>query len=334
MILINWLLELYAAGLALYLTLYKLLRVSWWPLGLASNFMHWLTLPAVALLGLSIWRRRWQTALLLLPSAAYFLTRYGTRFIRREPPTAKGTPLTIYTFNIHAEEEGISEIAAVIRAAEADVVALQEVTVKAAAYFAREFADMYPYQKAHHASQPTDGQAVLSRFPILEDEYWQNPVANTVLGHQRVLIDWNRTPIVLYNLHPIHPRMASGKIYDEGPRGEELSVALDKAAQETAPVLWAGDFNMTEESRDYERITQRYQDCFRAVGYGWGLSFPDLSAPQARPAKGYPSFPLRMIRLDYVFADAAWQPISAELWTSSGGSDHRPFRVRLVLRPR
>ncbi|MBX3080063.1 MAG: endonuclease/exonuclease/phosphatase family protein [Anaerolineae bacterium] len=332
MILINWLLQVYAVGITLYLALYIVFRLAWWPLALLSNFMHWLTLPAAAIFGISLWRKRWKMALVMLPSAGYFLIRYGPRWIPRRQPMPTGKVLTLFTYNIHAEEEGLAEIAAVIREADADVVALQEVTVNAAAYLASEFATSYPYQKAHHASQPTDGQAILSRFPIQEDDYWQNPVASFVLGHQRALIAWHETPIALYNLHPIHPRMIEGKIYDEVPRGEEIEISLAKAAQEKVPVVWAGDFNMTEESRDYERITQRYQDCFRSVGYGWGLSFPDLSHPQALPTKGYMRVPFRLIRLDYVFADIAWQPISAELWPSSGGSDHRPFRVRLALR--
>lgn len=297
-----------------------------------GTFAYWLTLPALPLLALSLWRRRWREVLLLLPSAGFLLNEWR---VRRQPQIAPAalTPhlsyqFTVLTFNMHAESEHTDAIAAVIRASGADVVALQEVSRPAAAYFDAQLRDLYPYQACHHGSDPTDGQGILSKSPIQEDEYWQNSALNRfVLGHQRVKLELGGRAVVLYNSHPVHPGLVEGAWFDEGPRGAEIAVTLRKAAAERDPTILLGDFNMPDQSQDYQRITALYRDAYRDAATGWGLTFPDLTSPQARSG-GRPLPPLLLLRLDYQFYSAPLVAQAARVWPTSGGSDHRPVWVQ------
>lgn len=302
-------------------------------IGLISNFSFWLTLPAVILAPLLLLWRRWLVSLLLLPTAIYCVITYATRFRSNGKPALapQGKQLTILTYNMHAEDQHLAEVVAVIAGSGADVVAIQEFSVEADSYFLTHLQAIYPHQRVHHNGSRTDGQGILSKYPILDDDYWQNPVNSLVLGHQRAHIDWKGTTIALYNLHPIHPGLVDGKLYDEMPRGQEIEVALNKAAQERVPVIMVGDFNMSEESLDYQRITAEYRDVYRAVGQGMGFTFPDHSQPQSRADGKLPLIPILLIRLDYCFVSSEWTPLEAQVWHSSGGSDHRPLRAKLLL---
>ena len=116
------------------------------------------------------------------------------------------------------------------------------------------------------------------------------------------------------------------------PRGQEIDSVLEQAAQDTGAVLIMGDFNMTDQNEDYQRITARFGDSFRAVGRGMGFTFPDLSTFQSLP--DYWPLPVRLfpfLRLDYVFHNASFRPITAHIWPNAGGSDHRPVWVELAL---
>jgi vancomycin resistance protein VanJ len=328
----NRLMRLYAIGTAFYLAAYKQLRWRWWPLPLLSNFLVWLTLPAALLFSWMTLRGRWKDAMLLAPTAAYFGLQYAARYMPRPVKQYIGRRLKVFTYNLHAEEQNLEQMATVILSTGADIIALQEVSHAAEVYFAEKLTAQFPYQRIHHGeTSETDGQGVLSRFPICESEYWQNPINSFLLGHQRVVIQWDDVPITIFNLHPIHPGLVDGKIYDETPRGQEIEFALRRSLSELGAVIWMGDFNMCDESDDYARITQYYRDVFREQGQGLGFTFPDLNTPQARFENSYPTLPIRLVRLDFIFVNEWWATADAKVWHTSGGSDHRPVWAQLVL---
>jgi endonuclease/exonuclease/phosphatase (EEP) superfamily protein YafD len=114
------------------------------------------------------------------------------------------------------------------------VVALQELSQPMADHLAAALAAEYPYQAAHtRANEPVPGQGVLSRYPIVDDEYWRVHLAT-----QRVTLDVDGQTVVFYNAHPIMPLSRGG--FDR--RAEEMTDLLARAADETGPMLLAGDF--------------------------------------------------------------------------------------------
>jgi endonuclease/exonuclease/phosphatase (EEP) superfamily protein YafD len=321
---VTWLaIGAYGVITALWASL-KLVDSTWLPVEIISSLAPLLLLPSLLFVPLSLWRRRWPVVLVSLPAAATFLLGYGGFFLPRSVQKPATQPLRFLTYNVHAESVDVQPMLDVIRVTDADIVALQEVSPAMATALAAHMADEYPYQALHpNFDNPIFGQGVLSRYPIVEDEYWV-----ISLGHQRVKIDRMGTPLVLYNTHPVHPfLLEQGKIFDMQPHQREMQEVLRRAALDDGEVLVAGDLNMTDQASDYARLAAQFHDTYREVGWGLGWTFPDFTQPDAQPVKTplLSAFGRPMARIDFIFHNGALHPVSARVWPTSGGSDHRPI---------
>lgn len=310
----------YGLSVSFFSIIRLIIGEQWVLIAFFNTFAHLLWLPALGLLPLFALLRQWRSvALLTLPVVMYVLT-YGGQFIPRTAAAPENaTQFTLATYNLFASGEAPNARIAVIRDLNADVVALQEITVDFAAAVENELADLYPYRALHPvATQGTAGQGILSRYPILEDEFWRYDWLYIALGHQRVVLDMEGVSVVLYNLHPAHPGMANPKLFfDPTQRNREIGELLALAERETGAVLLAGDFNMPDLSEDYGHITQHLGDAYRAVGWGMGWTFHN-------------ALPFPFMRLDYVFYSDAFQPLSAFVGENAD-SDHAPLLVTLAL---
>jgi vancomycin resistance protein VanJ len=286
----------------------------------------------LVLLPLSLLARHWRVAMTLTPAVLLFVSAYGGRFIPRTVAHAAEAPtFKMLTYNLHAEVDHLDGIIQVIRDANADIVTVQELSYPAAARFAAELSALYPYQALHPRHYPNAGQGVLSRFPLWDDVYWHNTKPPDSLGHMSVKVLIQGVTVNLFNTHPLRP-VLHGIAFDDGPRRKEIADVLNRAAKVEGPILIAGDFNMTDQTGDYFRITERFKDTYAEVGWGLGLTFPDAypsTAPTQWLRRAVP-VPLFM-RLDYIFHTAQFQAIQANVWPSSGGSDHHPVLVELAL---
>ncbi len=319
------LINAYGLSVAGFLLLRALIGESWNLIALFNSIAHLLFLPAILLLPLALLLRRRFTLLLLAPALLAFLVAYGPAFM---PRTALAAPdsdtLSVLTYNLKFQAHDLDAALHVIREADADLVALQELSEPMAQQFAVVFADIYPYQALHtRPDQGVVGQGVLSRYPIIEDEYWRIHMAM-----QRVTVDLNGQTVTLYNAHPMQPISRDG--FDR--RGEEISDLLARAITETNPVILAGDFNMSDQSADYGRVTMHYQDAYRASGWGLGFTFP-VTSPHSggQAAPSLFRFVPPLVRLDYVFHDNTFTSQEARVWPDAGGSDHLPVFVVLGM---
>ncbi len=323
--------SLYGLGTALFLALDLAAGEELPIIGLFNTMLPALLLPAIALAIAWLAARRWKLALLMAPAMLALLSGYGRLFVPRPNPAPTAPQVSVLTFNLHAERVALMPMVAVIRAANADIVALQELSPEAAATFRAQIGDLYPYQALHlHPNNPVMGQGVLSKHPLRDSVYWQ-----VAMWHQRVLVTVGDIDIALYNVHPHIPfaRRPNGLAFDATHRGQDIADILARAGGEGMPVILAGDFNMTDRCAHYRWVTQNYRDAFREVGRGFGFTFPDFSSPTALP-RGLPrvALPLPLLtRIDYVFYSAHFQAADALVWPSAGGSDHRPVLARLAF---
>ncbi len=313
-----------------------------------NTFAHLMWMPALVLLPLMLLLRQWQFALTLLLPVVMFVSHYGMRFIPQQPPTLADSSisLTLQTYNLLGNNRTPELIPQVITDISADVVALQEVSV--------DFADrlhsleQYPYQAIHsqfdHETEydpkqrETMGQGILSRYPILEDDYWIYDFLPIPLAHQRVVIDVEGTQVVLYNVHPTHPGMTGDAFFSTQLRRMEIQNLISRVQAETLPVIMLGDFNLSDLNIEYEMLTDVLTDSYRSVGRGMGFTFPELREANAGDSIGIlPEIfsDIRLIplflRLDYVFHSEEFTALSAYIHHTSGGSDHRPLVVTLAL---
>lgn len=288
-------------------------------IALVNSYIHILMIPAVILFPLLLLFRRPRLSLIQAAPAFAFLTTYGMLFLPRASAAPSEAPrLTILSYNLNAGNRQLDAIEQIIRDSDVDMVALQELHLAVADALAERLKDIYPYQEMH-PHEWFAGQGFFSRYPIVSDDYWQ-----INLGHQRLEIDWNGTPIVIYNTHPTHP--LRGLRFAMDTRSAEIRDLLERSSRETLPHLLIGDFNMTDQAEDYARVAANYADAYRAVGWGMGFTFPNF-----RNTRFGLDFLPALARIDYIFHDPNFTPLTARVWSDSGGSDHYPIYVELSL---
>lgn len=328
----NGLLGVYAVLLIMLLVLRFTIGERWMLVALLNNNMTVLFLPVLPLLMVCLVLRRFRLAGLYVPTALFFVVQYVPLYLPQNINVpADALQIHILTYNLQAEEDLLDPMVAVIRSANADVVALQEMSSPAAIKFNAELADLYPYRVFY--PEPNGGayhgRGLLSRYPIIENYFW--PVEYPIpVRQERAVLDVNGRQVVIYNFHAPPTQPIYGKGYDPQPRADQINALLKLSGAETNPTLMMGDFNTTDLDENYAHITALFGDTFREVGWGIGFTNPDWQ--HDNPRRG-PSWVPMYQRIDYVFHDESFVPVEARVWSSSGGSDHRPLYVILALKP-
>lgn len=110
-------------------------------------------------------------------------------------------------------------------------------------------------------------------------------------------------PFILYVVHALNP-LYEASLDDQLAFVEDLTA---KAAQETRPVVLAGDFNMTDRGQGYRRMSEEFRDAMRT---GW-----------AEPTYVAGSWRLLFLRIDHVFESREWCAVDAARFDIPG-SDH------------
>jgi endonuclease/exonuclease/phosphatase (EEP) superfamily protein YafD len=289
--------------------------------GWIRSVFYLLILPTFPLLLLSVFLRRRSWTLILLPPVVIFLVAYGVFFVpRAQTVPVDGSDLSILTFNIQIpENEKLTSIVEIIKDSEADVVAVQELSQAAANEMAVALSTRYPYQALHPQEYAPAGQGLLSRYPIVEETYWRYTEYDWSFGHQRVVLEIEGDPVVIFNTHPV-PFYTPARGLRQDRHLRVMLDVMERTLAETVPVVLLGDFNVTDQSNIYQQITDQYTDAYRAVGrIGFGFTYPTDKV-------WLPPF----VRLDFIFYSEEWTGILAEVWPNSGGSDHAPVLVRLL----
>ncbi len=317
----------------IFVTLALVLRLTigeqWQVVSRLNNALHLLIMPALILLPVCLLARRVRLSLLMLPACLTFISVYGIMFIPRSVSVPENAPeISFLTYNLQAEEALLDPMVQNIRDAQADIVALQEMSQAAAERFEAEFAESYPYRALHpEADNPYHGRGILSRYPITEDYAW--PVEYPIpIRLQRAEIDLDGTLLTLYNMHAPPQYPIFNAPYDVQPRKKQIADLLSMAGEDDGAVVLLGDFNTTDLDENYARITAQFTDSFREIGWGLGFTNPDWW--HDNPRKG-PSFIPMYHRIDYVFHNDSFQAVEARVWSLSGGSDHRPVYVVLAI---
>lgn len=256
------------------------------------------------------------------------IQRAKRQLVFAESDEPRKSSLRVLSYNIHHGEgtDGkldLERIAGVIRSAEPDVVALQEVDQKVQrtggvdqpAELARltgmqvVFGPNIPLQGGHY------GNAVLSRFPLGEQKNHRLP--NLEMGEQRgvmqveIQVPSLEQPLVFLATHLDHRR-------DDRERRESATMINELSRQLNDRTLFlAGDLNAMPDSpvlAEFAKVWKRSNDA--AVE----------TSPAGKPTR----------QIDYVLNRASdpWRPVETKVLDEPSASDHRPilavFEKRLL----
>jgi endonuclease/exonuclease/phosphatase (EEP) superfamily protein YafD len=157
-------------------------------------------------------------------------------------------------------------------------------------------------------------QVILSRFParlLDKPPGWPND-----FRAHRLEIDAPTGRVVVYLAHLKRPHLGPRRILRlpgqlRAQRRERESL-LTSARAEGVPVIVAGDFNTSDRSRAYRRLTSRFRDAMRSRRAG-----PTYVSALWRPF---------LLRIDHIFVPKDWCSAQPERFVLHG-SDHRGLAV-------
>jgi vancomycin resistance protein VanJ len=306
----------------------------WWIATILLFMGRWIFLVPLALLipAAILVRRRLVGVLVLgglVVAGPVMGARTGWRTLLPAAPP-NGFPLRVVSFNADAGRLLAINLPIVLVDWKPDVVALQECgeeLVRAV----RAVPGWY-----HHSA---NGLCFLSRYPIRDSSVMDRAALEVVhkssaqIGGSGAVVRYViATPsgdVQVTNLHLETPRKGIDGLADfdvdrlrENTRLRDIESDLARrwvdegAAKRTAPVLVAGDFNTTVESRIFQtHWSDGLEDAFSRVGRGLGMT----------KYNGW----IR-VRIDHVLAGPQWYVRRTEIGYDVG-SDHRPLIVDLVL---
>jgi endonuclease/exonuclease/phosphatase (EEP) superfamily protein YafD len=305
-----------------------------WPLALLNSFPAWLFLPVpLTLLLAAISRQRLAWAAASVP-VILWLTVFGWRFLPRAP-IAESNSITarVMAFNLLADNGDLAGIVAAIRAAEPDLIALPELSLATDTRLAQQLGDRYPYRTRQSLQGVGFGTGIYSRWPV-------EPLGSlqTGLGLRSVAADIH-TPRGVVRFVALHPNATYVRTHSMTDLAESIATVFRRREAQLAavcgyldrwgdrPVILAGDFNMTEFSDAYRCVAEKLTDAYRAVGWGYGYTWPNQT-PSLPPWRYFDHWPL-LTRIDYVFHSRHWVTMDAHVPSADTGSDHRPVVVTL-----
>lgn len=300
-----WLIDAYGAGVLLLLALRILIGERWGVIALANTFLHFILAPCLLLALLRLrWRRRVLAWLNMVP-ALLLLTYYAPQFLPRPaPPPPNAESLTVLSYNVRSGQGRETLLADIVREANADMVLLQDLHPEAADTLETLFATEYPQRVFRIAERR--GWMIMSRRAFAEA-----PLYRAEDGYLRATVMVAGQRVTVYNVHLYSPSTDSG--LDFATRTRQLDALLeDVDAISAHPVIMMGDFNFSEWSEPYARISSIHHDAHRVRGWGLGLT-RDIAGD------------IPIARIDFAFYSAGLQAVDFQTSVTSYGSDHRPI---------
>jgi endonuclease/exonuclease/phosphatase (EEP) superfamily protein YafD len=221
-------------------------------------------------------------------------------------PTATGFKFDVLTINVKERNRDYASIVNAILAADADLVAIVELTPRLEQALAA-VADRYLH-KFPVSANGSFGIGILSRYPLRAYGEFSTGPTSTIDS----IVELPSGPIRLIAAH-LYPPMARWMAEVRNRQLDQLA-AYTKAIEE--PLLVCGDFNLTPYSPYFDRFTAAAGLTDVRLRQGLGFSWPGF-------------FPLAGIPIDHCLFRGPLAVESIER-LDRFGSDHYPVRVSFI----
>ncbi|TCC65508.1 hypothetical protein E0H73_00755 [Kribbella pittospori] len=271
---------------------------------LLDTFLPWVGV-AVPVLGIAALVRRSALAgvALLVPAVVWGLM-FGNLLI---PGKGGGAyDVRVLSHNVDADNSNPKATAQDLLTADADVIALEEVTTADMKVYKAAFAKTYPYEVAR------DTVALWSKFPVAQSE--SVDVGFKWTRALRAEVSTPQGKVAVYVAHLASVRVGTSGFTSDQRNDTIEALGRQISDEKLAGVIVMGDFNGTANDRSLAPLTTGLRSAQGAAGYGFGFTWP---------AK----FP--MARIDHIMVRGV-TPTKA--WVmSSTGSDHRPVVAEIRI---
>ncbi len=284
-----------------------------------NYLMPWFLLPLVPALLLALYsQRRWLALFLVAPVAA-ILVIYAPLFSPvlqnrsvAAPPTTN--VVKVMTYNVWSRNRQIGDMARIIAEQRPDILLLQEIDAKKIAALAAALAPHFA-DRLYLAHSPDLLQGIISRYPIEPLEAIRHK------GQAQIVrLRLPAGAVTVFNVHPL--RRGGWR-----QRHNQIAALIEEEIAATdGPLILAGDFNTTDQTQLYRRITYHLRNAHWEAGFGFGFTYPASSAHLVGPLPVPP-----LVRIDHIFFSPHFFPCSARTLTEAGGSDHYPVMAEFIF---
>lgn len=284
----------------------------WYSAFLARTFAFHAGLALIPVVAVALWCRRWRTAiaglvvvlLLVGPDAQSYFPRTGD-----SAGTADFRVMSMNSLWVNTDPKPAIEQ---IRRADPDVLVLQEYTSAFHEALLRALGDRYPFQLCDPGDGHAFGAAILSKFPFTGDRRYDAPYGLGQLSAPRAVVRIGSRDVVIHCVHLIPPTRHNVPFMLR-----QFRTLQSMIAQETDPVVIAGDFNFTTRSSLHQAMLRLgLTDAQEIGGSGRGATWPRLGLLRFLPG----------IALDHVYLGNGIRATSCRVGDDFG-SDHRPLIV-------
>jgi vancomycin resistance protein VanJ len=320
-----------------FIICYLILKLIFWDklsiIALITTFIPLIFFPTFLLpiIGLSIIKKRWFSIISAI-ACIFLISWLHIKYFSPAPIniTNSQPSIKILSHNVRWSTTQSPTLFKLIQKQKPDIIFLQEIVRK---HTERAFTWLkadYPYQIG------TPPVAIISKYPIVSSEILH--LAGHPETQQRAIIKFNEQEVVIYNMQATGPwfkrynigRFLKIPVYNYGKRAPEIQNLVQRIERETLPVIVAGDFNMTDETQDYDSVQKVLQDSFRKSGFGFGFTWPHgwelkLLVKISNWRLNYP-----VCRIDYIWYSKHWDAKSSSVLEATE-SDHLPVAAELIL---
>jgi vancomycin resistance protein VanJ len=289
------------------------------PLALSQILAPHLFAATVLLLPLALIRGTRALRVALAVAIVLGAFRFGPGLVSLPPAatTPGAATLKLLTWNLEFGNPDPAEVVRVLTAADADVVAFEELTpgIVDAVTADATLGGRYP-GRALYAEPGTGGIGILSRHPLSGAIHRTDPIAAEadveVAGTRVHVVAGHPYPAAIQTLTSL--RLPAG--FDAERRDADVARFRDRIDPLVAAgdaIIVIGDFNLTDREPAYAVLARGLHDAHLEVGQGTGSTW--------RPDR-MKFLPFGVLRIDYVLTGGGVRPLSAGEDCTPRGSDH------------
>lgn len=291
-----------------------------YPATLLSNVRHLVCPLFLPLFVVALAERRWlragACAAGLVMGTLTVTPWFSSPTVPRSIDAGEST-VRIVTANLADGASDGAPAATAFESSDADVILLQEVSPHHRDAMEAPLRTSFPHQLWRALGVP--GKAVLSRHPILEEEWSEFP-ARVTIQTVRIDVGERRRPLRIANVKLSATAAWTGR----GGAGFDAleEFAADGRGDELRII--AGDLNTSPWGGVVARLDALgLRSAYSTVGAGAGFTFPVSGRYRALPIPP-------AVRIDYVLIGPGGRAMEAEVGPDVG-SDHLPMMVRIAM---